>query len=522
VPLIMKSFLHTRLPVAVTTAVFLLSQIGCASNVTQFKEEVTKQADQMQKGPEQRPRTSDTNFAQALRCMDSLFITYNVRDLSMLIEDLSDQTSKVKAGTKDMFISAVSQMTRRSKAIRLVAFSTSDSTLDMYMKSTAFKSLENMPEYSTRGSISQFDESTVKKQGDAGINLGPFGASAAKQATSSILGLDLNVIRTDDLSLVPGVTARNSVQVLREGFGSDGEVIFQKFGVNFNYTLAKSEGQGQALRTLTELASIELFGKLTKTPYWVCLGTTDKDAAVESEMRDWWENFVADPQTLVVYFQSQMRARGLYRGDIDGRVNPPFIEAIRAYQQVMGLEPNANLNFEFFRRYLAADHATLQAKAKDVVKQVAAADPAPRAPADSPAKPENLNVSIVDSKGAGRTYSRGELYSVEVQPSVDSYLYCYLIDEKKKVNQFFPNPVAQNAAAKGGVKIRFPGSMPFRFVTNSQGLVERVACFAAARDLGTTPLGNTATGADLDSLKNALQKQAGNTIGMGVLDVKPQ
>ncbi len=54
--------------------------------------------------------------------MDYLFIDYGVRDLSMLVEELVDQTKKVNAGTRDMLITAVSDMTRRSRAIRVNAF----------------------------------------------------------------------------------------------------------------------------------------------------------------------------------------------------------------------------------------------------------------------------------------------------------------------------------------------------------------------------------------------------------------
>ncbi|HYD97516.1 MAG TPA: DUF4384 domain-containing protein [Noviherbaspirillum sp.] len=512
---------RTRRSAAILVSVALLAgQFGCASRTLQFKEDVAQTAEEMRKGPETKPHLTETTFAQGLRCMDILFINYGVHDISMLIEDLSDQTSKVKAGTKDMFISAVSQMTRRSKAVRLVAFGVvTDTTLGAYIQNQSIKAFETVPEFSTRGSISQFDESMVKKQGDAGVSLGPLSSSVAKQASASIMGLDLNVIRTDDLSLVPGVTARNSVQILREGTGVDGELSFKKFGANFNYTMSRSEGQAQALRMLTELAAIELFGKLTKTPYWTCLGLTDKDPAVDAEMRDWWETFVQDPQSLVVYFQNQMRARGLYRGEVDGRANPAFIEAVRAYQQALGLNGDANVNFEFFRRYLAADHAKMQVKAKTMLKEVPVADtftpPPPQAAAQT-------TVTIVNPQGDGRPLRRGEMYSVEVLLSQDSFMYCYLIDENGRISQFFPNPASPSAATKGGVKMRFPGNQPFRFVANGKSMTETVACYAAPQDLGARPLANAGGVANLNSLTDGFRKVAGTDVGVGVFNVKPQ
>lgn len=514
--------------IAVSLFVLPVTLVGCSSNPVNFKEAVTAKADVMRKGPESKPQVTQTNFSESLRCMDRLFVTYGVRNVPMLIEDITDQTKKMSAGTKDMFISAVSQMTRRSSAIHLIAYgSATDSTLSTFLANSASKKpLENIPEFATRGSVSQFDESIVKKQGDAGVSIGPVSTSAAKQATASILALDLNVIRTDDLSLLPGVVARNSVQILREGVGADGELILKKFGANFNFTIARSEGQAQALRTLIELAAIELMGKLGKVPYWTCLGTTDQDEGVYAEIMDWWESFAADPQSLVFYFQGQMAARGLYKGEIDGAVNPEFIEAIRAYQQVLSLPGDANVNFEFLKRYLAADHAALQQAAKNSLKPAAATarntSVGPSAGSGTPGGESIVSVSVSDPRGSNNIYERGKPYSVEVQLSRDANLYCYLVDEKRQVSQFFPNQMAKSPATRGGVRVRFPGSMPFRFVANTQGVEETIACFASTRDLGQSVLAGYSHVNDVSELRNAFTKLEGHDVGMGVLSVKPQ
>lgn len=328
---------------------------GCTSNPVAFKEDVTRRAEVMQAGPETRPMANATSFSDGLRCMDRLFVTYGVRDVSMLVEDLLDHTKKVNAGTKDMFVSAVSQMTRRSQAIRLVAYGTAtDFTLNEFIRNSPDRLSDADPEFVVRGSVSQFDEAIIKKQGDAGLNVGPVGVAGALQATSSILGLDLNVIRSRDLSLVPGVVANNSVQVLRTGVGADGEIVLRKFGANFNFVLARSEGQAQALRTLVELAAIELMGRLAKVPYWSCLGLDDSDPGVAAEIADWWESFAADPRSLIFYLQGQFRTRGLYDGDIDGVISQPLMDALRAYELALDLPGEGNLNLEFLRRYLAA------------------------------------------------------------------------------------------------------------------------------------------------------------------------
>lgn len=65
--------------------------------------------------------------------------------------------------------------------------------------------------------------------------------------------------------------------------------------------LARTEGQSQALRGLVELAVVELIGKLTKTPYWTCLGVSDPKANPETklEMYDWYHAMAATRVELI-------------------------------------------------------------------------------------------------------------------------------------------------------------------------------------------------------------------------------
>lgn len=92
--------------------------VGCVN----VKEDVKKEVPKLVKGPEDKPFRTLTDFSEALRCMDSMFIQYGSYDISMLVENLQDDTKKVKAGARDMLVSAVSEMTRRSQAVRLITF----------------------------------------------------------------------------------------------------------------------------------------------------------------------------------------------------------------------------------------------------------------------------------------------------------------------------------------------------------------------------------------------------------------
>ena len=491
------------------------------ADVLKFKEGTAEEIKQMSPGPQAAPMVTKTGFAPALRCMDTMYITYGVKNVSILVEDLRDETKKLNASAKDMLISAVSDMTRRSRAVKLIAFSEGDAQnlVGFMARANSASAYSNLPEYDIRGSVSQFDDSLVKKQADAGFNIPWFGMGAAKSASGSIIGLDLSIISTADMSLIPGVTSKNSILVMKEGTGVDGEAMIRKLGLNFNFTVSKSEGQAQALRTLIELAAIELIGKLQKIPYWTCLGATDQDPTVAAEILDWWESLAADPRELVLYFQKQMAVRGIYEGEIDGRVNDDLLRSIKIYQQSMGLSESSTLDLDFFRRYLAANHTEVQPKAQARYKEILASAPprdvvAPKLNVTGP-----LNIVVQGLNGINQTFQRGKNYFVEAKPQQDMYMYCYVQDETKALQMFHPNPFQANPFVKGGSVIPFPGKQPFRFVANKKGVDEKVVCYGSPSELGSQAPKQVSAQQGITGLNDTFKQLAGPALGVGSYDI---
>lgn len=455
-------------------AVALLA--GCGA--MEVKQDVTDTANAMKKGPEAAPERNITNFSTALTCMDNLMIEYGVRDVSTLVEDITDQTKKVNAGTKDMLISAVSDMTKRSRAVRLVAYGNDAGNVVSFLQQAGRKNVYAvLPQYDIKGSISQLDDSLAKKNAGGGLAVGDyFSIGGAKTAAAAVLGLDLTMLNTQDLSVIPGVTSRNSVLVHTEGSGVDTDATIHKFSINYTMALTRSEGRAQALRTLVELAAIELFGKLTKTPYWTCLGATPANPDVQREISDWYYAMFANSQELVAYFQNQLRLRRYYDGPLDGVPNAELRDAVAAYRGALGLSAEPKLNYEFFTAYLSANHQQVLAKSPPPKLAKATAVHA------APAVIEPLKLALKSGSNA-KSFKRGEIYSLVVQPNRDAHVYCYLRDEMRKVQRFYPNRFAKDSFVSAATALQIPGSMRFQLVANNKGVPESVACFATERDV---------------------------------------
>ena len=499
---------------------------GCSS--LEVKQKTVEQTAVARQGPEQAPFRSITGFSSALRCMDNMMIDYGVRDVSMLVEDILDQTKKVNAGTRDMLITAVSDMTRRSRAIRVNAFGRDATNVISFLASAQRQSAYDViPQYDIKGSVSQFDENVIRNQKDLGVNFKPFlNLGISRDAASNILGLDLSVLTTDDMSILPGVTSRNSVVILKSGNGLDADAAYHKFGLSFSMSLSKSEGQSQALRALVELAVVELTGKLTKTPYWSCLGAdANTNDEIKLEMSDWYYAMAASRVELIGYFQNQMRRRGFYEGPVDGEFNPAIDEAIGNYRAALGMSKEALLDEAFFKAYLAADHSKIPRPAKPAVFVApAAAAAAATTSSNAGAGPLALAVSATNNQ---TRFARGEAVSLLVRPTRDAHVYCYLQDETAKITRFYPNRFAKDSLVLASKPLSLPGQMRFQLAMNAKGVPETIACFATQRDvMADLPKGVVGVDfeplsvASLDQIRNAFVSTTGGAVAQETFHVQ--
>ncbi len=522
----MSRSIATTLKGLALTAAALAALAGCSS--LEVHQETIEKTDATRVGPERKPFRSITGFSDALRCMDNTMIDYGVRDVSMLVEEISDQTKKVNAGTRDMLITALSDMTRRSRAVRVVAFGKDASNAISFLAAAQRQSAyQVIPQYDIKGSVSQLDENVIRNQKDLGIGFQPFvNLGIARDAASSVLGLDLSVLTTDNMSVLSGVTSRNSVVILKEGKGLDADAAYHKFGVSFSMTLSKSEGQSQALRGLVELAAIELMGKLTKTPYWSCLGAeAESNEEIRQEIDDWFFAMASTRVEIVAWFQNQLRRRGFYDGPIDGNFNPALDEAVSNYRAALGMSREAKIDKEFFVAYLRADHSKIPAPEHPASAALAQA-PAPAAPAAAPAPaapvaPPPTSGRGTASAGAGplalslatsnnqTRFTPGQVFSLTVKPTRDAHVYCYLQDETARITRFFPNRFAKDSLVAAAQPLELPGSMRFQLSMNPKGVAETIACFATPSDvIGKLPDG--AVGTDFEPLAIGSMRQIQN------------
>jgi len=405
-----------------------------------------------------------TSFSDGLRCMDELLAQHGAH-LFLMVETIGDKTQKSPAGTTDMLLSALSSMSRRSQAIRAVAYGEDSRGITEFIRLAGTKGPfqpANVPAYTVRGGISQFDDSLARNTRDAGISLSGktgFGFGAGKSSAINEIALDLNLVRAADFTLVPGVSSHNKAAILQDGSGRDADVSVGKLGINFQTSLAKSDGKAIALRNLVDLAAIELVGRATKTPYWQCIGGRPDHPEVLREVDDWFEAMGVDDK--VRFYLQQFRAMDLFAPQ-QNIGQDDFKMAYAAYAEALAQTDTGSLSLKMFRAHFAADRARTAARTVELL-EAARRQPIPIELKLEPAEP-------------------GRPMRPAFTSTRQAHVYCFLQDEQnKRIRGVYPASPQTALPSAGGRRVALNGAAAQAAVDERRS--HSLACFASRQDL---------------------------------------
>ena len=440
----------------------------------------TVQLQPVASGPKALPQRNLTHFADGLRCMDDMLFRFGVRDVSLMIEEMQDQSRRLGAGTRDMMVSAVADMTRRSRGVRLVTFGQDNQNVVQLLSiAQRLNDFKVVPQYDIRGSITQFDEDVTRKQAGLGLGLvsALFGARLSSASQASVLGFDASVVTTNDLSLVPGASSKNTVIVTRDDNGvGDGQAQIRNGSLSFSFGVARNEGVAQSLRNMIELSTIELTGKLLRLPYWTCLNIDSNNPEVEREMEDWFLSTQGTPE-LTRFFQEQLRNRKFYDGPAGGTPNAATAEALAAYRRGLGFNEEGEPDIELFKAFLLRPIPKSPAKPFVAEKSALAQATAAAAPTGKELK---LSVRLAKTR-----YTKGEAIEMTVNTTQPGFVYCFVQSPSTgKIQRIFPNRFMRDPHLEANTPLLLPGAQGFKVTAGADGEKQQaVGCFATEREV---------------------------------------
>ena len=460
---------------------------GCSTPLNARKDAAYQSHAYAADRPVVRPTRSISSFSESLVCMDHMLRSSEIPTTLISSKHIPDVSGRVSVATKEMIITALSQMSRLSNAFRFVDYEVDIARQDTVQNLTTIMLNTNQvqlqrPALYLSGAIAFVDQNVLSNSFDAAVSGSRFEAAFSKNRSATIIGLEMHLGDFRSRTLIPGMDSANEVIVGTGGQGLDLAGRIRSYGVQFNVGRDYTQGAGAAVRTLVELATIELIGKWARVPYWQCLTLEQTHPDFQRQLRDWYDEGGAAAQSQLI--KRSLISRGYLRPGDDGLApnSPVLREALARFQADTGVTVTGVLDFNTYERSLR-NFVGLGEDGK--LLRIGWTETAP-----TRSQARTLEMQIENVKQDRSTFEVGEQIFVSATISRSSFLSCYYSDARGGITRLIPNNSNRSMWVAANHAIRIPDWMApnpgFIMDATSPG-VEGVACFATD-DEGTAKL----------------------------------
>ena len=449
--------------------------------------------------PTVRPVRSISSFSDSLMCMDRLLRETSMPTTLITSKQLPDYSGRVAVATKEMVVTALSQMSRLSNAFRYVDYEVDIARQDTVQNLTTILLNNNQmqlqrPALYISGAIAFVDQNVLRNQFDAGTSASRLETGYSRNHNATVIGLELHLGEFRNRTLIPGLDSANEIIIGNGGQGLDLAGRIGDYGVQFTVGRDYAQGSGPAVRTLVELGMIELLGKWARVPYWQCLTLEQNHPDFQRQLRDWYEE--SDPQARQQLVQRSLIRKGYLpnSAQVLGPQSPALRTALARFQADQGMVVTGITDFSTYERALSGFVGVGEdgrlARVGWTSKNGSSLD-LPRtvdAGGTTVAVADRVIDMQIENILLGRTsFEVGEQIFLSATVSRTSYMSCYMASAQGSVIRLLPNATNPSGWVSANQALRIPDWMSplpgFVMDAGSPGN-EGVACFAAGTDLG--------------------------------------
>ncbi len=431
---------------------------GCALPIAPKEDASFQSYASINDRPATRPVRSMSSFSDALMCMDRMMREAEVPTTLITSKQIPDYSGRVPVAAKDMVITALSQMSRVSNAFRYVDFEVDIARQDTVQNLTTLLLNSNQmqlqrPALYVSGAISFVDQNVLSARHGGGISGPRVEAGYDRNRNATIIGLEMHLADFRTRTMIPGLDSANEVVIGNSGKGVDLAGKIGSYGVQFNVGSDLTQGSGAAMRTLVELAVIELAGKWTRLPYWRCLTLDNTHPEFQRQLREWYD--AGDSAAHGRLVQRYLASQG-YLPSFEQPLpanSPVLREAVGRFQADLGMVVTGEVNYNTYERALrdfvaiGEDGKLTRVGWSELGQgQVAAA-------------PLAIDMQIENAVRDRSAFEAGTQIFSSVTVSRAAHLFCYLHDANGNVVRLLPNMGNPSSLVSANQAIRLPDWM---------------------------------------------------------------
>ncbi len=455
-----------RYALALIAAMAAVVLMGCTTPLNARKDAEFQSHGYAADRPTVRPVRSISSFSESLACMDRLFRVAELPTTLITSKQIPDMSGKVAVGTKEMIITAISQMSRLSNAFRYVDYEVDIARQDTVQNLTTILLNNNQiqlqrPALYVSGAIAFVDQNVLSSQFDVGTSASRLDTGFSQNRNATVIGVDLHLGDFRTRTLIPGLDSSNEIIIGTGSQGLDAAARIGKYGVTFNMGRDYTQGSGNAVRSLADLAMIELVGKWARVPYWQCLTLEQNHPSFQRVLRDWFDDAGLDTARTLV--KNSLAAQGYLPANPNGNpvLTSDFKQAIAKFQADQGMVVTGVIDFSTFERALRgfvalADDGQLQRVGWAANASVASNN---TATVDAPTPALALDMQIENLGLHKNSFESGQQIFASAVLNRAAYMQCYLVEAEGNIVRILPNATNPHALVSAHQAIRIPDWM---------------------------------------------------------------
>ena len=480
--------LPIRLPIRLPVLLPLLASLiitGCAAPMDARKDAQYQSNASVADRPTSRPTRSLSSMSPSLMCMDHMFRQADLPTTLITSKQIPDVTGKIAVATKDMIVTALSQMSRLSNAFRYIDYEVDISRQDTVQNMTAIMLNNNQmqlqkPALYVSGAVSFVDQNIISNHFEAGTSATRLETGYSTNKNATLIGLDLHMGDFKTRTIIPGLDSANEVVIGNASQGLDLAGKIGSYGVQFNVGRDYTQGPGAAIRTLVDLAMIELIGKWSRLPYWRCLTLDQTHPELQRQLRDWYD--AGRPAAHSKLVKTALVGLGYMKQQqiADPDNTAAFKAILGKYQADAGMVVTGVIDFPTYERVMR-NYTKLDTDGKLVP-----VDWTPSGDLKLAEVPRSMDLQIKNVQLDKTSFEVGDQIFLSTSVSRASHVYCYLQEATGNVLRLLPNATNTESLMTADVSVRIPD-----WINPKPGFIldaaapgnEHVTCIATDEDV---------------------------------------
>ena len=443
--------------------------------------------------PKAPPTRTVTDFTAALTCMRDL-VARSGKTLLVTSGNISDSYATLKVDGRQMLVTAIGKMAP-GQQITYVEITRSGAAQPMAPGESIRSHKKTFPledpRYSIEGAFTEVAKNIMSDRAGAGVLTDVFRIGGTTERSVGHITLDLRIVDLVGHTVVNKTTTSTTIVLENRGSAFTAGARIATAGFEFDFSIDRNEAESRVARTLIELGTIEVFGKLLDLDYAPCISGV---RGVEQRIQARKEYDAASPAARKTFVWSALEKH--YSEKIVSEEQ--FARKALQYKTEAGLVPTGSTSdFDIYESL-----RNERTPPPGVTVPVAVAPQPPMAPPAAVGPPSARLVLAWRRDATGETPAaavpRGESANILVGVAGSAYVRCYYRSVDDKVYRVFPNSALPDERITGSGE---PRPIRAKVDTTTIGM-ETAICFASESSLEHVVPGDVAGFQPIPGLRN--------------------